>query len=260
MSKIFLQPFQPEDFGEFLNYAREEGHNLEIATCASSVFLDGDWETVLGGYRERLKDFEGIVSIHGPFMDLHLTSRDNRIVAVSRERIEQGLTAARTLNARFAVFHGGYNPLIRHESYRSNWIEKTAACWKSVIDRFPLTILIENVWEPSPDNFRRLIDTAGSPNLKICFDTGHANVFSEVDIDEWFETLRDDIAYIHVNDNYGEADSENIPGQGNIDWPKFSRLIRKYGIEPYIVLEVGSLANTRAAIAYMSENRIYPFD
>ncbi len=260
MSEIFLQPYKPENFEELLDYAGEGGHNLEIATFASSAYWDGDWEPTLDDYRKRLRDFEGIISIHGPFMDLHPTSLDRRIAAVSRERIEQALAAAKTLNARYAVFHGGFNPLIKQASYQRDWIKKTAAFWNSVLDRSPLTIMIENVWEPSPENFRRLLDTARSPQLKICFDTGHANVFSEVDLENWFEILRDDIAYIHVNDNYGQADSESVPGRGNFDWPKFSRLIRKYKMQPNIVLEVGGLANSKTAIAYLSEHRIYPFD
>ena len=97
------------------------------------------------------------------------------------------------------------------------------------------------MWEGSPDVFRKLLDEVNSPQLKICFDTGHANIFSKVPVSEWFDVLGKDIPYMHVNDNKGDVDNELVPGEGSINWQEFSGNIKKHEMTPNIVFEVGSL-------------------
>ncbi len=260
MSNVFIQPYDKNDFDTFLDFAGRENYNLEIATFASVEILDTNWEVILKDYQKKLKGFRGKVSVHGAFLDLLIHSRDKKISAVAKERIRHSLTIAAALNAEYIVLHGNFNPMIKHEKYRQNWLDKNAEFWNEILGEFEITVLIENLWEPSPDMFRRLLDKIKHPNLKICFDTGHANVFSEVSLEEWFSDLRDKIPYIHVNDNNGDADSELVPGNGNINWPDFSRLINRLDMRPNIVFEVGSLANTKKALIYFKNNKIYPFD
>jgi sugar phosphate isomerase/epimerase len=259
MSKIFIQP-DSSNFNEFLYYAKENNCNLEIASFAFANILDSNWQELLQDYKQKLEGFKGVISIHGAFQDLIYHSRDNRISEVAKERYFQNLEIAKALNAKYIVFHGNFNPLIKHESYEMNWIEQNAVLWNEAIEKYDITILIENVWEQSPEMFRRLLDKVNSTKLKICFDTGHANVFSKVLIEEWFAVLGDNLVYIHINDNKSDTDSELVPGDGNINWNGFSGLIKKYNIKPEIVFEVGSLEKSIRAIEYFRQNKIYPFD
>jgi len=258
MSNIFLQP-NAENFDEFLDYAVKNDYNLEIASFAFAAVLDSNWKEIMKDYKNKLKKFEGRVSLHGAFQDIIIHSRDIKIQNISKERIFQNLLIAKELNAEYIVFHGNFNPLIRHLSYEKNWVEQNAKLWHEAIERYDITILIENVWETSPGIFLNLINAVNSPKLKICFDTGHANIFSEVPLEEWFSCLRDNIAYIHINDNEGKFDNEMVPGDGNINWHEFSDLINKYKINPVYVFEVGSLEKSKRSIQYFRENKICNF-
>jgi sugar phosphate isomerase/epimerase len=244
MSKIFVQPPDNDGFDEFLSYAKEHGHNLEIASFAYSRVLDTNWREILKGHQQKLRGFAGVVSVHGAFMELIIHSRDEKIREVARNRIYRNLEIARALSAKYIVFHGNFNPLIRHEGYRKNWVKQNALFWSEVLEKYQIIILLENLWEPTPKMFRKLSDEVNSARLKICFDTGHANIFSEAPLEEWFAVLGEDIAYVHVNDNNGDVDLELAPGEGNIDWREFSHLIEKYRIAPEIVFEVGTLEKT----------------
>jgi len=260
MSKLFIQPFAKDEFDLFLEYAEDNDLNLEIATFASPRVLDGDWHSILEHYRNRLKGFRGIVSIHGPFMEMVIHSRDSKIAEAAGERIYQALKIADLLGTRYAVFHGNFNPLINHPSYMENWLDRQAAFWTGALDRFETSVLLENVWDREPDIYRQLLDRIKSDRLKICFDTGHANIYSEVSMKNWFEILGKDIPYIHVNDNKGEYDSEGVPGRGNIDWQAFSDIIRKLNLSPNLVFEVGGLDRSREALEFFRKNGLYPFD
>lgn len=260
MSKIFVQPPDLYDFVKFLDFAKRNGHNLEIATFAYSTVLDSDWERIMKEHKRQLSDFRGMVSLHGVFLDICVHSSDSKIAAVSKERILRNLEIASFLEAKYIVFHGGFIPWIRHESYVNNWLERNADFWSEALKKFNLTVLLENVWEPTPEVFRRLLDKVGSPRLKICFDTGHANIFSKVPFKEWFEQLNQDIPYLHVNDNKGEVDNELTLGDGTIDWHEFTNTLEDCQVNPEIVLEVGTLEKTRQSLKYLQTQNNYPFN
>jgi sugar phosphate isomerase/epimerase len=260
MSRIFLQPPYQKSFDDFLEYAKRGGHNLEIACFADPDVLDGNWREVMEDHRRKLLHFEGTISLHGPFLGLYIHSRDSRIRQVARDRIFQGMEIARGLGGKYIVFHGSFIPLIRQESYKRNWVAQNADFWSEVLGKYDLTVLLENVWEPNPELFREVLDRVNSPRLKICFDTGHAHIFSKVPFEEWFAVLGDDLVYMHINDNQGDVDNELVPGEGDIDWVELSGLIERYQIAPNMVFEVGTLEKTAASLEYFKENRIYPFD
>jgi sugar phosphate isomerase/epimerase len=260
MSKIFLQPPDHRSLDEFLTCAKQGGYNLEIACFADPNVLDGNWREVLEDHRRKLRHFEGTISLHGPFLGLYIHSRDSKIRAVARERIVQGMEIAKRLGAKYVVFHGNFIPLIGRESYEKNWIAQNAHFWSEILEKYDVTVLLENLWEPGPELFREVLEKVSSPRLKICFDTGHASVFSKVPFEEWVSVLGDGIAYVHVNDNDGEVDDELAPGEGNINWREFSDLIEKHRTAPNIVFEVGTLEKTIRSIGYFEGNKIYPFN
>jgi sugar phosphate isomerase/epimerase len=258
MAKIFIQLDQT-NFDEFLEYANDTGCNMEIASFAFAKTLDTNWKEILEDYQTKLRDFTEVISIHGAFQDLILHSRDSKISETAKNRYTQNLEIAKALNAKYIVFHANFNPLINHESYIKNWIEQNTRFWSDALNKFDITILIENVWEPSPEIFHILLNEFNSSHLKICFDTGHANIFSKVPVKEWFESLGSNISYIHVNDNKGDVDNELVPGEGTVNWQEFSDNVKKYCNLPEIVFEVGSLKKTKRAIKYFEENKIHPF-
>jgi sugar phosphate isomerase/epimerase len=108
-------------------------------------------------------------------------------------------------------------------------------------------------------NVQKALDQVGSLRLKICFDTGHANIFSKVPFKEWFDMLNQDISYVHANDNKGEVDNELVLGDGTINWRDFTNMVEEYQINPEIVLEVGTLEKTQQCVTYLETQGIYPF-
>lgn len=260
MSRIYIQPVLLNSFSEFLALAKSQHCNLEVATFTYSNVYDADWAKILQEQKLQLSTFEGKVSMHGTFQDLLIHSSDKKIAEVSKQRILENLEIAMKLNATQIVFHGSFNPLIRDEHYKKDWIERNASFWSEVLHKYEIKILLENTWEPTPDLFRNLLEKINSPRLKICLDIGHVNVYSKISIKEWFVSLGQEISYIHLSDNLGERDQHLEIGQGKINWQDFSRIVGEYADSPEIVLELVTLEKTKRSLRSLEENKIYPFN
>ncbi len=257
-NKIFIQPLE-NNFDEFLEYANKHNYNMEIASFAFGDTLDTNWKLLVTKYNKDLNKFSGIISIHGAFMDLILNSADKKIRKIAEERIIHNMNIAKKLNAKFIVFHGNFNPMLRHERARINWAKCQTEFWKPLVEKYKITVVLENLWEPDPELFKEIMDKVNSPFFKVCLDTGHANVFSKVPLTKWISILKNHLVYIHVNDNKGDKDSELPPGQGDINWKGFSNAIKKNKINPNIIFEVGNLKNSIKSINYFKKHKIYPF-
>ena len=86
------------------------------------------------------------------------------------------------------------------------------------------------------ESVKALVREINHPNLKICFDTGHANVFHD-DIAEDVRLLGDDLATLHIHDNKGNWDQHLIPYMGNIQWGEFLSALQEIGYKGAFTLE-----------------------
>ena len=76
-------------------------------------------------------------------------------------------------------------------------------------------ILIENIFEETPEMLKELIETINLPNVKINLDIGHAKL-GKVSLEEWIRELKDHIDYIHVHSNDGLYDNHEVPTKDEI--------------------------------------------
>ena len=258
MSKVGIQPNQ-FSLDTALDIAKQFDYNLEIVAFARSEILDFGWEELLEEYKTKLRGFEGIISVHGIITDILVHSTDKKIQEISKNRVYHCLEISKALGAQFVVFHSNFNPIIRFERYYRNWLETHTVFWSEIINKYDFIVLLENMWEPNPEIFRVLLDEVNSPRIKICLDTGHANIYSEVPIKDWIHYLNSDVPYIHVNDNLGYIDDHFAVGDGNIDWKAFSDSIEEANINPQIVFEGVTLEKTMKSIDYFRKEKIYPF-
>ena len=77
----------------------------------------------------------------------------------------------------------------------------------------------------------------GHPCLKICLDTGHAQITAEDPGDAARYIGKDYLSALHVHDNHGVKDEHNIPGNGVINWESFVGALREIGYDGVFSLE-----------------------
>lgn len=115
-----------------------------------------------------------------------------------------------------------------------------------------VVIALENQWTPlnHSRNLLRAMEYFRSPNLGLCYDTGHGNLAEKGALDpekscvpriwndlgipvEWEENMIEKFAPwmvdCHLHDNYGFQDEHKLPGDGTVDW---KRVVRVLGRSP----------------------------
>jgi sugar phosphate isomerase/epimerase len=257
MRGLLIQPTL-DTLNEYGTLAVEHDLGFELVDFAYPGVLDGDLAAVVHSYRSSVEKAR-LVSAHGPFLDLYINSPDPAIRRVAGERIRRTLTVADELGLRFVVFHTNCLPMMTHTAYYENWVKSHVEFWSEVVEQHGTTVLLENMWDKSPELIARVLEGVGSSRLKACLDTGHHVLFARESLERWFEVLGTKIAYLHLTDNLGEVDDELALGTGVVDWRELSRLIARYGDQPLAVIETPTMERIRASLRFLEAERIYPF-
>jgi len=172
------------------------------------------------------------VTIHGPFYDLSPGALDPGFRSLTLERMSLALDRAAVFNPEAVVFHPGYDPL-RFGEHRGTWLKNSLRTWKNLLPhtkRLPSTwILLENIFESEPSSLAELLAELPSPPFGFCFDTGHFQVFSDVSLEQWMDTLGPWLREVHLHDNAGGGDDHLPPGRGTFD---FEDLFRHLSLLP----------------------------
>ncbi len=182
------------------------------------------------------------VSVHGPLFDLNPGSQDTISRDYTKFNFMRSLNISALLKAKIVVFHLGLNPLIPQD-YREVWLKTSMKTWRPVVNharRLGITIAIENMFLNAPYFLRKVIEMVDSPNMQICLDVGHVNVYSVVPLEEWVDVLGKYVVKVHINDNDAQNDLHLAFGEGNVDYSRTYRLLREKNVHALMTLEMTS--------------------
>nr|WP_303649989.1 sugar phosphate isomerase/epimerase family protein [Desulfobotulus pelophilus] len=179
------------------------------------------------------------ITLHGPFMDLSPGSPDPAIRRVSMERMLQLLEVVPVCKPLSVVCHAGWERR-RYDWIQDEWYDRSAAFWKDtavLLRKRQCRLLLENVYEESPQDLLRLLEYLRSEDVGACLDTGHLFAFGSGGLTEWVRVLGSFVGEVHLHDNMGDKDSHLPPGQGRIDFSSLPALFRQQSGFPVITLE-----------------------
>ncbi|MFW6304872.1 MAG: sugar phosphate isomerase/epimerase family protein [Candidatus Saliniplasma sp.] len=226
-----LDDFKPKDLNDL-------SLGVELQDFVNPKLLDGDLESRVRGYQEKLEDFGHEVSVHGPFLDLSPGSPDDMISEVTRKRYMQAVDVALKLNASHLILHSQHNTAIKDPKLKEKKVERQLPFWKEILEMISgkgLVIVLENVTEDDPVHLLNLVESIDSPQLKICYDVGHSLLHSSRDIDSWVEVLKEHIGYVHIHWNLGDIDAHRAPRDEFIK--RFYSVLVKNKLDPIVALE-----------------------
>ncbi len=114
-------------------------------------------------------------------------------------------------------------------------------------EKWDVTLCVENL--PFTENpiskvseVKRLVRTVNHPRVKVCLDTGHANMFSS-DVASDVRLLGEDLAALHVHDNPGWCDAHKLPYCGTLKWDDFLAALGEIGFDGCFNLETSISKN-----------------
>ena len=222
---------------DYLPLFMEYGMNPEIGIDAAA--LDSVSDKEFRNIAEILKINHRKITLHGPFMDLVPGGLDNMLLKATRKRLERFFEILPIFEPVNVVCHTGYDPCYYRKHWKE-WLANSVATWKSHVnhaERFGFKLLLENVYETSPEVHLALFDAIQSDHFGFCLDVGHHHVFGKSPLKEWVETLGDKIMELHLHDNNGEEDTHLAVGKGNADFAGLFQFINEKGLSPTITLE-----------------------
>jgi sugar phosphate isomerase/epimerase len=231
-------------------FCRSEGLGLELTPFAFPSGLDDGLEARIERHAAAV-DGLAWTSVHGPFLDLYVTSPDPEVVAVCRRRHRAALEAAYAVGASLYVAHLNSVPLIRSVQYRERFARAAAEFWLPFADaagKHGVTIVLENMWEQGPELQKAVVTRANHPAVQASFDNGHALVFSEIPASRWIEALGTDLAHCHLHDNDGTYDQHRAAGDGIEDWSALTEALARHAPGARVVLESDHLEANRRSL------------
>ncbi|MCL2406428.1 MAG: sugar phosphate isomerase/epimerase [Defluviitaleaceae bacterium] len=127
-------------------------------------------------------------------------------------------------------------------------------------------LAFENLW--SPDHLAAVFNHFSSPNVGLCYDSGHENVNRPYDA---LGLYGDRLFAVHINDNFADpikpdgtpnwdCDAHVLPRDGTIDWVDKMRRLKECKRIEYFTLEVdfnrkhegAAIYNDLSAEAYLA--------
>lgn len=233
---------------------RNSGFGL-IEVCSFPAHLDyHDLQQVRAAH-DRIEEL-GLepYSLHAPFAEhIDITSLDPSRRGHARDELLRAAEAAGHLRVRYLVIHPGPEQGGFPEQERFQRMENAAQVLTEVSHESrarQVTLVLENML---PHLFsgrvRELLWILGALDtidVGICLDTGHAHLSG--DLRTVAHKLSGHLWMMHGSDNHGQRDDHLPPGDGQIDWRRLLRQMKRIGFGGAIILEIAGQDDSNAVL------------
>jgi len=217
-----------------------------IEVCSAPTHLNFHDTNAVHRLREQLDRLGmGAYSFHAPFADrIDITAPDPNIRDASIREVIAAAKAAAIVGARHFVIHPGpEHPEQAATQERLRRLDAAVASLNEIALRcqeLGVTCVLENklphlLFGRTADMLW-ILGAMANITPGVCLDTGHAYLAGEL----WtaIRKFSGHLRMIHASDNSGHFDDHLPPGQGNVDWPQFTRLLRENAFHGTIIMEL----------------------
>jgi len=188
-------------------------------------------------------------SLHAPFSYVNIASLDDEYRKHSIRIIKKSIELCSKLEGKIVIIHPhptGMFPNLKDYPRMVHKIEESIQGLTLFAKRFGIKIGVENVpylggWDfgSKVSNLVKLIEKIDSDELGLCLDTGHIFVGREsVDFSRNVLDCGKNLIALHIQDTDGKKDRHWLPGEGIIDWSKFSEDLGSINYQGVFTLEV----------------------
>lgn len=205
---------------EHKDIIKKYGVGVELDQFCDPRKIDGELaEEARAEIEELLKTTDRCV-LHAPFSELFPAAIDHKARALAMERMQQASELAIKYGAPKMIVHSGYVPLVFFKEWHE---DRSVEFWEELMAgrSDDLVITVENVMDDEPYMMAKMMERITNPNIRLCFDAGHAACVSDVSVLEWLEVLAPYLGHIHIHNNDGTHDWHKSIFDGKIDMEEF---------------------------------------
>ncbi len=188
----------------------------------------------------KLLKSEGLAcTLHGPFQDLIPSAMDPEILKASRNKLKKAFALLEIFEPQSIVCHPNFEPE-KHGSQEEQWFAQSCETWTELLqvaERSKIPMMLENTYEKSPQQLRRILQALDSPYARFCFDVGHVLAFAKNSWQDWLPTLNPWLGQLHLHDNHGSSDAHLAVGDGIFNFKELFSYLQEQNLKPIITLE-----------------------
>lgn len=223
---------------------------IELDQFCTAMYMDPPEFEAYDAQVKKMLPRAGV--FHGPFNELSPCAIDPEIGKVSMRRYNQACRLMYSYGLRKLILHGGFVPLV----YFPEWyIEQSVKFWKEFLKDKPedLELCLENVMEPEPYLLTEIARGVSDPRLKLCLDTGHANIerVSQTPVVQWVKEFAPFLGHVHLHNNDRSWDWHRNPLEGTIPMDEVMELLDSLAPSAGITFE--NITDTEQSIIWYLE-------
>ncbi|RKY00272.1 hypothetical protein DRP77_11750 [Candidatus Poribacteria bacterium] len=217
------------------------GEGVTALEAGPKLFAEGGEEEVKRVVRALKKEGIRIFSVHAPFgEEANLSALDGEARRKAVEVHKRVIRNAALAGAEVVIVHPGVRASEEDIPKMEEILPSSLSEVVREAESCGVKIALENMLPDHPgreaESIRRTVELISSPNLGVCFDTGHAHVAGKGEL-EAFEKLKDLIIAFHLQDNDSTRDMHLQPPYGTIDWKGIVEGIKSMGFESPMTIE-----------------------
>jgi len=258
-----------KNLDEHLDWLFAEQRDLELDDFVTTSVLDGANLTQhVQTIKSKLAGYTGRMGIHGPHWNIDVAAFDPKCRKFVQDRYAQALDICAELGATHMVVHSPLKFLGETSSFSNpqigDWndkrslfevIHETLAPVVRRAEEIGCILVIENIYDRSPEMLTRLVRSFDSNCVRQSLDVGHAYigfVRGAPPPDYYVREAGDILAHVHLSDTDGYADRHWIPGAGNVNWNELFAAIGELSQQPRLLLELYSQAGIPNAFKWLT--------
>jgi sugar phosphate isomerase/epimerase len=189
-------------------------------------------------------------SFHAPFAQrIDISSPSGSIRKNALTEIYRAAEAAAALGVEHFVIHPGpEDPSIESPQIHLERLKQTTESLfliAEVCRQLGIRCVLENKLPhlvfARIEDLVFILDATVLVNVGICLDTGHAHVARA--LDGMLNMLAPFLCMLHAHDNRANSDEHLPPGEGGIDWNRFSAGLMSNYFNGPVILEIASLGD-----------------
>ena len=230
------------------DWLKAGARDVELQDICEPHVMDGDWRATARRSAELLSGHGGRVGVHAPFWNIAIAALDSQIRAVVQARLNLGLDYLEAVGGSHMVIHSPFSffghPLVVHQDTLEAEIALTHLTLKPLVSRaadLGCTLVIENILDVNPGPLLALVNSFGSPHVRLSIDVGHAHIMGgrgAPPAAHWLSQGAALLSHVHLQDNDGTTDAHLAPGGGTVHWESVLRELRSSGTDPRLIVEV----------------------
>lgn len=229
---------------------------VEIVIDPQNIFLD----TIRHEFIDLLNSFSIKKQIHGPFIDINLSSHNDLISRASVEAYIETAKFCKEINVDIMTIHPGLANFLLESfhTYNTKQLSKAINVLLDFTKDLNLTICLENMPKNTnimldQDNIANVLNNIGRSDLFLTYDTSHFYT-NNGDVNLLWKQHHKIIKNVHLVENF-TTDSDTHPplGSGKVDFKGIFNTIAKYQYNGALIVELSSNKALNKSIDYINK-------